>query len=201
MNAAVHAADRSLERVLDLLVEPHYLDDGWREDIVNAATIADLGYRQLAELVPPEDLREKHEAAVQALAGCQDLASFALNGINNLDRGPFDEIGARATFCRAKLEVATRAPGSAEARALPQSLEQARQAARLVVTRDANLRGGPGTSYPRVATAEPGDQFTVTGRTEEGDWLRVTGEKTKEAWIAAFLGRIDGDLDRVPVAP
>jgi hypothetical protein len=201
LNAAVKAADASLQGLAGLLEQPHYLDDAWREQVVNAATLADLAYRQIAELIPPDNQREKHEAIVQSLTGCQDLASFALRGINNLDKGPFDDIAARAAFCRSKLEVATRAPGSAEARALPESLEQARQATRLIVTRDANLRGGPGTSYARVATAEPGDQFTVTGRTEKGDWLRITGEKTKEAWIAAFLGRIDGDLDRVPVAP
>jgi hypothetical protein len=201
MKAAVRAVDQALERTLALLADPRYLDDVWRQELVNAATLADLGYRQLDELVPPDDQREKHEAAVQALNDCQDLASFALKGINNLDRKPFDEIAARAKFCRNKLEVATRAPGSAEARALPESLEAARQAARLTVMRDANLRGGPGTGYPRVATAAPGDEFTITGRTEQGDWLRITGEDTKEVWIAAFLGRVEGDLQETPIAP
>jgi hypothetical protein len=201
MRAAVKAVDEALERVLALLAEPDYLDDAWREDVVNAVTLADLGYRQLDELVPPDDQREKHEAAVKALSGCQDLASFVLKGINNLDKGPFDEVAARAEFCRTKLEVATRAPGSAEARALPESLEAARQVVRLTVTRDANLRGGPGTNYPRVATAAPGDQFTITGRTEKGDWLRVTGANARDVWIAAFLGRIEGDPQSAPVAP
>lgn len=200
MNAAVRAVDQALERVLGLLAEPRYLDDGWREEVVNAATLADLGYRQLEGLAPPDSQRKKHEAVIAALSGCQDLASFALKGINNLDKGPFDEVAARAAFCRAKLDVATRAPGSAEAHALPESLEAARQAVRLTVTRDANLRGGPGTSYARVATAAAGDQFTVTGRTEKGDWLRVTRGTVKDAWIAAFLGKIEGDLQRAPVA-
>ena len=201
MNAAVTAADQALERLLGLLAEPHYLDDGWREQVVNAATLADLGYRQLEGLVPPDNQREKHEAAIAALNGCQDLASLALKGINNLDKGPFDEAAARAEFCRSKLGVAMRAPGSAEAQALPESIEAARQAVRFTVSRDANLRGGPGTSYPRVATAETGEQFTVTGRTAKGDWLRISGGQVKEAWIAAFLGKVEGDLQGVAVAP
>lgn len=200
MGAAVHAVDQALERVLGLLDAPHYLDDAWQEEIVNAATLADLGYRQLDELTPPDHQRERHEAAVQALGGCQDLASFVLKGISNLDKAPFDEVAARAAFCRTKLEVATRAPGSAEARALPESLEAARRTTRLVVLRDANLRGGPGTGYPRVATAAPGDQFTVIGRTENGEWLRISGEQVKDAWLAAFLARVDGDLLAAPVA-
>jgi hypothetical protein len=200
-NAAVGTANQALERVLSLLADRHYFDDAWREEIVSAATLADLGYRQLAELIPPDNQREKHEAAVQALGGCQDLASFVLKGINNADKGPFDEVSARAEFCRTKLEVATRAPGSEEAKALPDSLEAARKTSMLTVLRDANLRGGPGTGFPRVATAAPGDRFTLTGRSKEGDWLRITGEKVKEAWIASFLARIDGDLEAVPVAP
>ena len=200
-NAAVGTVDQVLERILALLADPHYLDDGWREEIVNAATLADLGYRQLAELIPPENQREKHEAAVQALVGCQDLASLVLRGISNLDKGPFDEVAARAEFCRTKLEVARRAPGSAEARALPESIEAARPATLATVLRDANLRGGPGTNYPRVATADAGQQFTITGRSEKSDWLRISGDKVEEAWIAAFLARVDGDLQAAPVAP
>jgi hypothetical protein len=201
MNAAVRAADQALERALALLAEPRYLEDGWREEMLNAVTLADLGYRQLEALIPPNDQQEKHDAVVEALSGCQDLASFALQGINNLDKGPFNEIAARAKFCRDKLEIATRAPGSAEARALPRSLEEVRQATRLTVTRDANLRGGPGTGYARVATAAPGEQFTVTGRSGKDDWLRIRGATVQEAWIAAFLVKVEGDLMGVPVVP
>jgi hypothetical protein len=201
MNAAVKAVDQSLERVLGLLATPPYLDDSWREEIINAATLADLGYRQLEELTPPDVQREKYAAAVAALNECQDLASFVLKGISNLDKEPFDEVAARAAFCRNKLEVATRAPGSAEARAMPESLEAARQTTRLTVTRDANLRGGPGTGYARIATAAPGDQFTVTARSTNGDWLLITGDKVKEAWIAAFLGKVEGDSQELPVVP
>jgi hypothetical protein len=201
MNAAVRAVDHALERIGSLLAEPHYLDDSWREEVVNAATLADLGYRQIEEFTPPDSQRNKREAALRALKGCQDLASFALKGINNLDKAPFDELAERAGFCRDKLSVATRAPGSAEEEAMPESIEAARQVAYLTVTRDANLRGGPGTSYARVATAAPGDQFTVTGRTEKGDWLRISGGTVKEAWIAAFLGTVEGDTQALPVAP
>jgi len=47
----------------------------------------------------------------------------------------------------------------------------------------ANLRGGPGTTFPIVGQAPAGDNVTIVGRSQAGDWLQLEGG----AWIAAFL--------------
>lgn len=50
-------------------------------------------------------------------------------------------------------------------------------------TRNANLRGGPGTTYPVVGGVRTGQALTITGRNEAGDWLQLADGK----WIATFL--------------
>lgn len=49
--------------------------------------------------------------------------------------------------------------------------------------RNANLRGGPGTSYPVVGSVRTGQALTITGSNQAGDWLQLADGK----WIAAFL--------------
>lgn len=52
-----------------------------------------------------------------------------------------------------------------------------------VVSRNANLRSGPGTSYAIAGSAAQGQVVVITNRTAAGDWYQLsTGE-----WIAAFL--------------
>lgn len=48
---------------------------------------------------------------------------------------------------------------------------------------NANLRGGPGTSYPVVGKVKEGETLVVQARNQAGDWLQLTNN----AWIAAFL--------------
>jgi hypothetical protein len=38
---------------------------------------------------------------------------------------------------------------------------------------DANLRGGPGTTFDLVGSITAGTAFTVVGRNEAGDWLKL----------------------------
>jgi hypothetical protein len=60
-----------------------------------------------------------------------------------------------------------------------------------VVKSSANLRKGPGTTYPVAGGVKPGTPLTIVARNAAGDWLKLsTG-----AWIAAFL------VDRVPSVP
>lgn len=49
--------------------------------------------------------------------------------------------------------------------------------------RTANLRSGPGTSYPVAGSIRTGQALTITGRNQAGDWLQLVDGK----WIAAFL--------------
>lgn len=51
------------------------------------------------------------------------------------------------------------------------------------VSRNANLRAGPGTSYAIVGSAKAGATVVISGTNTAGDWYQLdTGE-----WIAAFL--------------
>lgn len=51
------------------------------------------------------------------------------------------------------------------------------------VTRSANLRAGPGTTYPVVGAARPGQTVTIVETNLAGDWYRLADDQ----WIAAFL--------------
>lgn len=52
----------------------------------------------------------------------------------------------------------------------------------------ANLRGGPGTNYEIVDTADEGDTlFIYDEEPEHEDWLRVWREDEEDAWIADWL--------------
>lgn len=51
------------------------------------------------------------------------------------------------------------------------------------VTRSANLRAGPGTTYPVIGVAQPGQRVTIVESNAAGDWYRLVNDQ----WIAAFL--------------
>lgn len=60
------------------------------------------------------------------------------------------------------------------------------------VNRDANLRSGPGTTYPTAGNARKGALVTVVGISADGGWYKLeTG-----VWIAIFL--VDGFTGSVP---
>jgi hypothetical protein len=72
----------------------------------------------------------------------------------------------------------------------------------------ANVRGGPESSAPIVAKANPGEQFKVVGASDDREWWQICcvsggastgGEPSETAWVAASVIRIDGNLDAIPV--
>lgn len=61
------------------------------------------------------------------------------------------------------------------------------------VLRDANLRTGPGLTYPMAGMAAAGQTLRIAGRNAAGDWYQLeSGE-----WIAASLVRIEGSAPPV----
>ncbi len=48
---------------------------------------------------------------------------------------------------------------------------------------DANLRAGPGTTYPIVGSANAGQSVTIVAANDEKDWLQLDNG----AWVASFL--------------
>lgn len=63
------------------------------------------------------------------------------------------------------------------------SLAVAQSATTGVVLRSANLRDGPGTTFPVVGAARPGQRVTIVESNAAGDWYRLATDQ----WIAAFL--------------
>lgn len=71
----------------------------------------------------------------------------------------------------------------------------------LVATTDGkvNLRGGPGTNYPKVSSVSGGTQLELLGRYQ--DWLKVRTADGKSAWVFNDVVRVsDYVVRRVPVA-
>ncbi len=71
-------------------------------------------------------------------------------------------------------------------------------------TRDnANLRGGPGSTFAIVAQITANTAVSVTGRNAAGDWLRVEVSETggvRVGWMLGDLLEVEGDLAALPVA-
>jgi hypothetical protein len=201
MDNALGKADAALQQLSALLAEPQYFSDDWKSGVIEAATLVEIAYRQLEGLTPPVDQQAKHEAIVAGLGECAALTPGVFGGIKDRDKALFDDVKARVSSCWSKLGIATGARNPAPVDSQPPGHEAARQEVHARVVRNANLRGGPGTSYSRIGTARAGDTFTVTGRTAAADWLRVTNEAASTAWIAAFLVEADASLQAVPVVP
>lgn len=62
-----------------------------------------------------------------------------------------------------------------------------------------NLRGGPGTTFAIVGSAQQGQQFSVIGRNAASDWLQISLANGQSAWIYAPLVTVQGALAALPV--
>lgn len=62
-----------------------------------------------------------------------------------------------------------------------------------VANRNSNLRGGPGTNYAIVGSAQGSQALNVVARNTAGDWYQLDNG----AWIAAFL--VDNASDSLPI--
>ncbi len=63
--------------------------------------------------------------------------------------------------------------------------------------RDANLRGGPETSFAIVGSVDAGQALAIEGRNADSSWF----ELSDGAWIAAFLVDDAPESETVPLAP
>ncbi len=61
----------------------------------------------------------------------------------------------------------------------------------------ANLRSGPGTTYPIVGSVEAGAELMVVGQNEDGAWFQLADG----SWIAAFLVSPAGEAAPAPSVP
>ncbi|HQY90468.1 SH3 domain-containing protein [Caldilinea sp.] len=62
-----------------------------------------------------------------------------------------------------------------------------------------NVRGGPGTQYPVVASAAAGARYEIIGLNPARDWYQVrVPNQAEPTWIFANLATFSGDLESVP---
>ena len=74
------------------------------------------------------------------------------------------------------------------------------QKPRVVADSAANLRGGPGTSYPMIGQMAAGKEVDIIGRNSSGDWWRIAWDGAGQAWVAGLVVRVLGPIDTVAVA-
>lgn len=67
-------------------------------------------------------------------------------------------------------------------------------------SKTANMRSGPATVYPIIATAVTGDTFEILARSPKSDWYQVCCQKGRTGWISADLVEVQGDAGLLPAA-
>jgi hypothetical protein len=95
-------------------------------------------------------------------------------------------------FAKPAAAAGTTGPAAA-ATATPTGVKAAVKGATL------NVRGGPGTTFPVIASAKKGQSFDVQGKTKDGAWLQLCCFSGKPGWVSASLVTAVGDLKKVPV--
>ena len=58
-----------------------------------------------------------------------------------------------------------------------------------------NVRAGPGTDYPILESANPGDSLPVTGRNQDGSWVQVSPNGGQAGWVSADLVQLSVPVD------
>ena len=64
----------------------------------------------------------------------------------------------------------------------------------------ANLRSGPGTSFPVVGTAKLGDTFVIVGRNQASDWFEIVQEGKPNAWVSRIVVTVSSPIDTIPLS-
>jgi hypothetical protein len=99
---------------------------------------------------------------------------------------------------------ATLAPPSTVVAAAPTTAPTATasplpQKPRVVADSAANLRGGPGTSYPTIGQMAVGKEVDIIGRNTNGDWWRIAWDGAGQAWVAGLVVRVLGPIDTIAI--
>jgi TolB protein len=70
-----------------------------------------------------------------------------------------------------------------------------------VASRNMNVRGGPGTDYPVIASASAGDSFDISGKNQDGSWYQVCCfAEEQPGWVSASLVTVEGDAAAIEMA-
>ncbi len=113
----------------------------------------------------------------------------AVTIVNTNSTGDWYQLAEEQWIAAFLVDVANAAPTPAATRTLANaqpvagSTPLAANATTVMANRNANLRGGPGTTYALVGSVRSGQALTLIGRNANGTWYQLAGG----AWIAAFL--------------
>lgn len=156
--------------------------------------VARLNLRTTPALSAPIAGRLTQGTAVQILGRSEDGRWYQVTTADGLDGWLY------AVYVKIddKGELAAERSGGAAV-----SAAEPAQGAPTAVTTPArmNVRGGPGTNYPVVASAPAGSVYVVVGINPARDWYQVSVPGRPEpAWIFARLSTLNGSLESVPVA-
>ncbi len=66
---------------------------------------------------------------------------------------------------------------------------------------NANVRGGPGTNYPVIASLEAGAALTAVGRDAAGRWFVISDDSIRggQGWVAGSVAVYSSDANSLPV--
>jgi len=70
--------------------------------------------------------------------------------------------------------------------------------AEVTANSNANVRSGPGTAYPKIATLTNGATYRVTGQNEEGGWWQISIDG-KPGWVSNDVVTVTGNTKAVAV--
>jgi uncharacterized protein YraI len=71
---------------------------------------------------------------------------------------------------------------------------------RVIANTNANVRGGPGRTYPVIGNLRTGQEVAITGRNDNGDWWRIAWDGRTQAWVSGTTVRLQGQIDTIAVA-
>jgi hypothetical protein len=71
----------------------------------------------------------------------------------------------------------------------------------LTITKPANVRTGPGTSYPIVAGINTGERVPAIGRDSAGEWFAISfaGGPNGVGWLSSLVATLDGVVNDLPI--
>lgn len=71
---------------------------------------------------------------------------------------------------------------------------------KVITEKTINLRSGPGTDHPVIASSTAGEQFEITGRSPDGSWLEICCVNNTTAWVAEWVVTVEGDAGSIAIA-
>lgn len=68
----------------------------------------------------------------------------------------------------------------------------------ILITTDADVRSGPGSEYLILATAQPGEQFSLLGKSADSHWWRID-YGGQPAWLPSTRARASARVATVGI--